>query len=137
METNRCIPPSSVIPQVSYPDVREGAAWLMAAFGFQVRMRIANHRIQMMLGDSALIVVERRGDESRRSSVMLRVDDADGYCARVVAAGGKVMHPPQSHPYGERQAHVEDLAGNDWVLSQTIRGADPREFGFEVGPAFE
>lgn len=137
MKKNRCIPPSSVIPQVSYPDVGEGAAWLSEAFGFEVRVRIANHRVQMMLGESGLVVVERRGDDTRRSSIMLRVDDTDAYCARAVAAGGKLVRAPESHPYGERQGHVEDFAGNEWVLSETIGDADPREFGFETGPAFE
>lgn len=135
MRINRCIPPSSIIPQVSYPDVGEGAAWLEEAFGLQVRVRIANHRIQMMLGESALVVVERREDDSRRSNVMLRVDDADAYCARAVAVGGRIVRAPESHPYGERQGHVEDFAGNQWTLSQTIGDADPREFGFEAGPA--
>jgi uncharacterized glyoxalase superfamily protein PhnB len=136
MRTNRCIPPSSVIPQISYPDVGEGAAWLEKAFGFQVRVRIANHRIQMMLGESALVLVERRADDSLRSNVMLRVDDADACCAGVAAAGGTIVRAPESHAYGERQAHVQDFAGNLWYLSQTIADADPREFGFEVGPAF-
>jgi uncharacterized glyoxalase superfamily protein PhnB len=136
MRTNRCVPPSTIIPQVSYPDVGEGAAWLAEAFGFQVRIRIANHRIQMMLGESALVVVERQADDTRRSNIMLRVEDADAYCARAVAVGGKITRAPESHPYGERQGHVEDYAGNQWTLSQTIGDADPREFGFEVGPAF-
>lgn len=136
MESNRCIPPCSVIPEVAYPDPSEGAKWLTEAFGFEVRIRIANHRVQMMLGDSALVVSERRGDDTRRSSIMLRVDDADAYCARAVRAGGRVTRAPQSHPYGERQGHVEDFAGNSWILSQTIGDADPIEFGFEVGPAF-
>jgi uncharacterized glyoxalase superfamily protein PhnB len=121
---------------VSYPDVGEGAAWLEKAFGFQVRIRIANHRIQMMLGGSALVVTERASDDTRRSSIMLRVDDADAYCARAAAAGAKMVREPESHPYGERQGRVEDFAGNRWMLSQTVGDADPREFGFEVGPAF-
>ena len=137
MNKNRCIPPCSMIPEVAYPDPGEGAKWLSEALGFEVRVRIANHRIQMMLGGSALVVTERRGDETRRSSTMLRVDDADAYCARAVKAGGKLMRAPESHPYGERQGHVEDFAGNRWTLSQTIGDADPREFGFETGPAFE
>ena len=136
MKPNGCIPPCSVIPEVAYPDVGEGARWLVEAFGFEVRVRIANHRIQMMLGESALVVRERREDHISRSSIMLRVDDADATCARAVAMGGRLVHAPESHPYGERQGHVEDFAGNQWTLSQTIGDADPREFGFEIGPAF-
>lgn len=136
MEKNRCIPPNAVIPEVSYPDPGEGAKWLGEAFGFKVRIRIANHRIQMMFRGSGLVVTERRDDDTRRSNIMLRVDDADMYCARAVNAGGKLVRAPQSHPYGERQGHVEDFAGNLWTLSQTTGDVDPRDFGFEVGPAF-
>jgi hypothetical protein len=134
---NRCIPPCRVIPEVSYPDVVEGAAWLSEAFGFEVRIRIANHRIQMMLDHYALVVTERRGDDTHRSSIMLRVDDVDACCARAVAIGGTMVRPPESHPYGERQGDVEDFAGNRWTLSQTIADVDPTDFGFEPGPAFE
>ena len=137
MEKNRCIPPSAVIPEVAYPDPGEGAKWLGEAFGFEVRIRIANHRIQMMFGGSGLVVTERRGDDTRRSNIMLRVDDADAAYARAAAAGGKVVRAPESYPYGERQGHVEDFAGNRWTLSQTIGDADPLAFGFETGPAFE
>jgi uncharacterized glyoxalase superfamily protein PhnB len=137
MEKNRCIPPSAVIPEVAYPDPGEGARWLAEAFGFEVRIRIANHRIQMMFGRNGLVVTERRGDDTRRSSIMLRVDDADAACARAVKAGGKLVRAPESHPYGERQGHIEDFAGNQWTLSQTVGDADPVGFGFETGPAFE
>jgi uncharacterized glyoxalase superfamily protein PhnB len=125
-----------VIPEVAYSDPGEGAKWLTDAFGFEVRIRIANHRIQMMLGGSALIVRERRGDDTLRSTIMLRVDDADAYCARAVKTGATLTRPPESFSYGERQGHVEDFAGNRWTLSQTIGDADPTEFGFETGPAF-
>ena len=137
MKKNRCIPPSALIPEVAYPDPSEGAKWLGEAFGFEVRIRIANHRIQMMFGGCGLVVTERRGDDARRGNIMLRVDDADAYCARAVKAGGTMTRAPESHPYGERQGHIEDFAGNRWTLSQTIGDADPLAFGFETGPAFE
>ena len=137
MKSNRCIPASSVIPEVAYGDVVAGAAWLAQAFGFQIRLRIANHRIQMMLGSSALVVTERRGDDTRRSCIMLRIDDADDVCRRAVAAGGAIVRPPEDYPHGERQAHVEDPEGNRWTLSQTIADIDPTGFGFEPGPAFD
>ena len=136
MNLNHCIPPSSVIPEVAYPDVNEGAAWLNAAFGFELRSRIANHRIQMMFGRSGLVVTERRDGDARRSSLMLRVDDADAYCARAASQGGTIVRAPESHPYGERQGRVEDFAGNRWTLSQTTGDTDPRDFGCETGPAF-
>src|SRR5947209_20030653 len=137
MKANRCIPPCAVIPQVSYPEVTEGAAWLSQAFGMQVRMRIANHRVQMRFGNGALIVVERRADDTRRSNTMLRVGDVDACCARAAAVGGKLTGGAETYPYGVRQGHLEHFAGNQCVLFETVGDVDPMEFGFEVGRAFE
>jgi hypothetical protein len=47
---NQSVPPSTVIPQVAYPDVRRAAAWLCDAFGFRVRLFVGNHRVQMHIG---------------------------------------------------------------------------------------
>ena len=137
MSTNRSVPPCNVIPEVAYPDVAEGAAWLENAFGFQVRIRIGNHRVQMRFGNGALVVVERGDDDARRNSILLRVENADAVLSRAIAAGAKVLREPRDYPYGERQANLEDFAGNRWVLTQSIADAHPSEWGGEPGPGFE
>src|ERR1700746_585349 len=63
---NRSAPPSTVIPQVAYPHVRRAAACLCAAFGFRVRLLIGNHRVQMHIGDGAMVVTEQKNPESSR-----------------------------------------------------------------------
>jgi uncharacterized glyoxalase superfamily protein PhnB len=50
MLSNRSAPPCTVIPVLSYPDVNAAADWLCNAFGFTVRLRIGNHRIQLWAG---------------------------------------------------------------------------------------
>jgi uncharacterized glyoxalase superfamily protein PhnB len=137
MNMNRSIPPCSVIPEVAYPDVTEGAAWLQEAFGFEVRIRIGNHRVQMRFGDGALVVIERAADDVSRNSILLRVEDADAIFARAVTAGARVLREPRDYPYGERQANLEDFAGNRWTLTQSIADVHPAEWGGEPGPAFE
>ena len=54
MRLNRSVPPCTVIPVLIYPDPAAAADWLSKAFGFAVRLRIANHRIQMKAGDGCL-----------------------------------------------------------------------------------
>ena len=63
MKHNRSVPPATVVPVLSYPDVRAAVAWLSAAFGFAERTRIGeSHRAQMSIGaDGAVIVAEHRG----------------------------------------------------------------------------
>ena len=53
MLSNRSMPSATVIPELGYPDVNEAATWLCTAFGFVVRLRIADHRIQLTAGDGA------------------------------------------------------------------------------------
>ena len=63
MLSNRSIPRATVIPVLAYKDVNQAAAWLCDAFGFTVRLRIANHRVQMNVGDGAVIVRELHANE--------------------------------------------------------------------------
>ena len=135
-QSNRSIPRSTVIPVLSYPDVDQAAAWLCDAFGFSVRLRIGSHRVQMNVGDGAVIVGEMRPHEVDVSgglglghSVLVRVDDADAHCQRARTRGAKILREPTTHPYGERQYNVEDLAGHLWTFSQSVADADPREWG--------
>jgi uncharacterized glyoxalase superfamily protein PhnB len=63
MRSNRSIPATTVIPVLTYPDVREATAWLGAAFGFIERVRIGdNHRAQLSVGDGAVIVADAGGN---------------------------------------------------------------------------
>ena len=131
---NRSAPPCAVIPVVAYADVAAGVAWLEAAFGFRVRLRIGNHRAQMWFGSACLIVGEAGKDNqwATRSSVMLRVPDVDVMCARAIDQGARLLHAPQTHMYGERQATLEDFAGHIWTLTQTIENVDPTAWGGEA-----
>jgi hypothetical protein len=56
MRANRSIPAATVIPVLTYPDVRAAVAWLAAAFGFAEQVRIGeHHRAQLRFGDGALM----------------------------------------------------------------------------------
>lgn len=60
MLSNRSMARAIVIPVLAYPDVHKAAAWLCDAFGFTVRLRIGNHRVQLNVGDGAVTVREMR-----------------------------------------------------------------------------
>ena len=131
---NRSAPPCTVIPVVAYPDVVEAAAWLEAAFGFRVRLKIGMLRAQMWFESACLIVGEAGKDKqwATRSSTMLRVRDVDALCERALAQGAHILHPPQTHMYGERQATLEDFAGHIWTLTETVEDVDPALWGGEA-----
>ena len=128
MTGNRSIPDATVIPELAYADVVEASDWLCEAFGFEVRLRIGNHRAQLVLGEGAVIVTEL-GDQAGPSSVLVRVADAAAHHERAARAGAKILDPPTDYPYGERQYNAEDPGGHRWTFSQSIADVDPGSWG--------
>ena len=126
MKPNRSIPSASVIPELPFPDVREGAEWLCRAFGFKERLQIGDHRAQLVYDDGAVVVIQ---GEAGPSHVMVRVEDVDAHRARAEAAGAKILSEPADHPYGERQYAAEDPAGHVWKFSESIADVDPADWG--------
>jgi uncharacterized glyoxalase superfamily protein PhnB len=143
MRRNRSIPPTTVIPVLSYPDVRDAVAWLSASFGFVERVRIGeDHRAQMSVGDAAVIVADtggsRRGPdpEAITGSVTVRVADVQKQRDRAVEQGGTILMEPTDFPFGERQCTVLDPWGHHWTFSQTIADVAPEEWGGETVDAW-
>ncbi|CCH87600.1 Glyoxalase/bleomycin resistance protein/dioxygenase [Modestobacter italicus] len=137
MTTNRSAPSATVIPVLTYPDVRAAVAWLTDAFGFRERVRIGEgHRAQLAVGaDGAVIVAEASGDRRPpvagqvTSELKIRVADVDAVCARARARGARVLQEPVDREYGERECTLEDPAGHRWELTRTVRDVDPEEWG--------
>jgi uncharacterized glyoxalase superfamily protein PhnB len=129
MLANRSVPPCTVIPVLTYADPAVAADWLCAAFGFTVRLRIANHRIQLKAGEGCLIIREGNAPAGNSHCVLVRVADAHGHCARAREHGARILTAPVDHAFGERQYNAEDFAGHNWTFSETIADATPEEWG--------
>lgn len=134
MLSNRSIPRATVIPVLAYPDVNQAAAWLCNAFGFRLRLRIGNHRVQLNVGDGAVTVRELRENEKNATfgvgcSVTIRVEDADAHCQRARNHGARITEGPVTHPYGERQYNAIDFAGYSWTFSQSVADVHPQDWG--------
>ena len=113
--SNRSIPRATVIPVLAYSDVTQAAAWLCDAFGFNVCLRIGNHRVQLNAGDGAVTVREMRPAEVNAAlgagcSITVRVEDVDAHCIRARAHGARITEGPVTHPYGEQQYNAVDFA---------------------------
>lgn len=139
MLNNRSMPWPSVCPVLAYPDVQAAAVWLCTAFGFRVRLRIGEHRIQLHAGDGSVVLAAHADPEAFAGpgaqalhSVMVRVADVDRHHQQAAANGARVLQPPQDYAYGERQYSVADLAGHRWTFSQTIADVDPADWGGEI-----
>jgi uncharacterized glyoxalase superfamily protein PhnB len=130
---NRSVPTASVIPELGYDDVVEASDWLCNAC-FTQRLQIGNHRVQLVFGDGALIVIERdktAGDRpvALTHAVLVRVDDADRHHEQAMKGGARILRPPTDYPYGERQYSAEDLGGHRWTFSESIADVDPASWG--------
>jgi uncharacterized glyoxalase superfamily protein PhnB len=135
MRTNRSIPSATIIPVLGYDDVHEAAGWLCRAFGFRPRLRIGDHRIQLVYGDGAVVTSDAGpadDEDAPRQSVMVRVEDVDAHHAQAVAAGARIVREPASWPYGERQYSAMDPGGHLWTFTQTLADVDPADWGGEL-----
>jgi len=131
MMRNRSIPEAAVIPELGYRDVGEAAAWLCRVFGFRERLRIGNHRCQLVYGSGAVVVNEDpdAGAPQRSHGLLVRVEDAAAHHAWAVEQGAKILRPPADHPYGERQYTALDPGGHTWTFSQSLADVDPASWG--------
>ena len=134
MLSNRSIPRAIVIPVLAYPDVTKAAAWLCDAFGFNVRLRIGSHRVQLNVGDGAVTVREMRQGEANAAlgvgcSITVRVEDIDAHCTCARDHGARITEGPVTHPYGERQYNAVDFAGYSWTFSESVADVHPQDWG--------
>jgi uncharacterized glyoxalase superfamily protein PhnB len=129
MLSNRSVPPCTVIPVLIYPDPSAAADWLCAAFGFTVRLRIANHRIQMRAGSGCITIAEGNITPNHSHITQIRIEDANAHCARARQHGARILTEPVDHVYGERQYNAEDFAGHRWDFTQTIADVAPEDWG--------
>lgn len=128
---NRSMPPGAVIPELPYPDVGAAVAWLCAAFGFTERLRIADHRSQIAVGDGAVVAIQAR-EGFGKSSLMIRVDDVDAHYEHALRSGATLSGQPVTFPYGERQYTARDPAGHCWTFSQSVADTDPADWGGRI-----
>jgi len=130
------MPAATVIPVLHYQDVQTAAAWLCRTFGFSERLRIGTHRVQLNVGEGAIVIAQSpqavSNSETAGHAVMVRVSNVDRHFAGTRKAGATVIHGPTSHPYGERQYSAVDPGGHVWTFSQTEANVDPSLWGGEL-----
>ena len=113
LKPNRSAPDTAVIPVLYYPVVREAVQWLTTALPFVERLRIADHRSQLLYNGGAIVVATPGGHANAAPStlqspaahsVMLRVTGIDALFERARASGARVLAEPADHIYGNVNA---------------------------------
>ena len=137
MITNRSMPPGIIIPELAYKDVAAATEWLCQTFGFKERLRIGNHRRQLLFGGASVIVIDLNGEpttesiapQPRTHKIMVQVPDVDRHYEIVRESDAKILSGPETYPFGERQYTVEDPGGHVWTFSQSVADVSPAEWG--------
>lgn len=129
MRANRSVPPCPVIPVLYYPDPSIAADWLSKAFGFTVRLRIANHRIQMRAGQGCFTVAEGNVVPESSHVTQVRIEECHEHCERARRNGAIILTEPVDHMYGERQYNALDFFGHRWDFTETLADIDPTTWG--------
>ena len=134
MIENRSAPPGTIVPWLVYQDVDGAIAWLNGAFGFTERLRTppapdgSIHHAQLAVGEGA-VVLTSGPKHSSGASFFVPVEDVDAHCERARQFGARILSPPRTCEFGERQYSVEDLAGYRWTFSQSVADVDPEDWG--------
>ena len=141
LKKNRSAPNNAVIPVLYYPDVRAAVEWLTTALPFTERLRIGDHRCQLLSNGGAIVIANPGGHADAAlstllgpggHSIMLRVTGIDELFARAKATGARVLTEPADHMYGERQCSFLDPWERPWTLSETIFDSNPADWGGEL-----
>lgn len=94
---------------------------------------------ELRIGDSVVMITEEGADTAgapvgapeslggRVSAIMATYwENVDDAWSRALAAGAQVVYPLADQFYGDRAGRLRDPFGQQWMLSQQIRG-EPRD----------
>jgi predicted enzyme related to lactoylglutathione lyase len=116
------------VPVLGYRDVAKAIKWLSSAFRFTERLRTSPesdgsiHHAQIAIGEGSAILTDG-------PSVFVPVADVDAHYERAKGFGAKILSPPDTKPFGERQYSVEDPEGHRWTFSQSVADVNPEAWG--------
>ncbi len=131
---NRSAPSGTIIPTLFYDDVAEAITWLCDVFGFTERLRAGDSHAQLAFGNGGVMLSKSRTEGTTECrpradyagiKLLVRVDDVDRHFEHTRQRGARIILPPETHFYGERQYSVEDFAGYRWTFSQAVADVDP------------
>lgn len=72
---------------------------------------------EVKIGDSMVMIGGGPTFDTRPTAIHLHVRDVDEVYARAMAAGATSLGEPADQVYGERDAAVKDIGGNEWYIA--------------------
>lgn len=123
----------SVTPYLVVDDVKGLMAFYQRAFDAQLIESLANGSGEVMhaeirIGNSMVMMgAAREGFAAMRAAMYLYVEDTDKVYQQALNAGAGSLMPPADQFYGDRNAGVQDPAGNSWWIATHIEDVSPAE----------
>jgi PhnB protein len=125
----------TITPYLSVRAASELIDFVKSAFEAEELMRTTGSagetHCEVRIGDSIVMI---GGGSAWRgtpmpTSIHLYVKDADEVYRRALAAGAASIEEPVDQPYGDREAGVKDVAGNNWwIATHRATGLAPAGF---------
>lgn len=121
----------TVTPYLVVPDVHAEIDFLKQTFGAVGEVHglgsQGGFHAEYRIGESMLMIGGGGAGSAWRgtplpASLHFYVEDVDAAYERALRAGATSMHAPVDQPYGDREAGVQDVAGNSWYIA-THKGA--------------
>lgn len=117
----------TTVPYFSYRDAAAAMVWLGEAFGFRkvqaystpegevvhAEMSFGGGVIMLGTGDPPP-VGDPRATSPNGHGVYVVVEDVDAHHERAVAAGARVVYPPEDTEFGTRRYRALDPEGYEW-----------------------
>lgn len=118
---------TAVTPYLIVRDSTAAIAFYKDVFGATEMMRHeeggAVVHAKLRIGGSAVEIGEHterptpKGDDLPPVGMHLYVEDVDAVLAKATTAGGRVLHPIQDQPYGDREVSIADPFGVVWFVA--------------------
>jgi PhnB protein len=134
---------TTVTPYLSIDHFQETMDFIKQAFGAVEIMRGGpgsggGYHAEVRIGDSMLMIGgggQFKGPYTP-ASLHMYVPDADAVYHNAIAAGATSLHEPVDQFYGDREAGVRDVAGNEWWIA-THKGPSHQRPGLRTVTAFQ
>lgn len=134
----------TLTPYIMHDQAPELSEFVQKAFGAKELSRnigsAGGYHIEIRIGDAMLMFGgggKAKIEKPNPTRLHLYVEDADDVYQQALAAGATSIYEPANRDYGDREAGVRDLAGNEWFIA-THQGTSHIPEGFRtVTPSLE
>jgi PhnB protein len=124
---------TAVMPYLYYKDAGAALDFVTNVFGAKEKFKMAGEDGKIAHAevefDGGVVMLGTPGPDykspqelgGRTVGIYVYIDDVDGHCERVNAAGAKITEEPTDKFYGDRSYACEDPEGHQWFFATHVK----------------